>query len=145
MASLYLRWEIVQRLDGISRRDGCPPPFSIEFRLSGIDLRPNRAAAAGLTLNKEGENLRWFYFPFELEEAQDFSRPRGKAPPLIVSPKMYSCPQPTDWDDELGVDTRETVSSAVYLGLAPTWALVRHLICMEGRLGSMAPQEKEVE
>lgn len=85
--------------------------LSVKHRLSGIDLGPNRAAAARLTLNEQGENLRWFYFPFEKEEGQDFSRPRTKAPPLIISPKLYGGPQPMDWEDALGIQTTEKVST----------------------------------
>lgn len=82
--------------------------FCAQPRLSGIDLGPNRAAAEKLTLNKQGEALRWFYFPFEQEEGQDFSRPRTKAPPRIISPKLYCCGQP-DLEDMMDTDKTERV------------------------------------
>lgn len=87
----------------------CPEP-----RLSAFDLGPNREAAAKLTLNKQGEALRWFYFPFEEEEGQDFSRPRTKAPPRIISPKLYCCGPPTEFDDMMDADKAERVGAGAY-------------------------------
>lgn len=80
-------------------------PVSIGSRLGDIDLAPNRDAAARLTLNKQGEALRWFYFPFEEEQGHDVSRPRVKPPQCMISPKTYCCGQPGDEEDTKATKT----------------------------------------
>lgn len=96
-----------------SHRLSLYPPLCcfVSPRLSSIDLGPNRVEAAKLTLNKQGEVLRWFYFPFEEEEeGKDLSRPRTKAPPRIISPKLYCCGQP-EFEDMVGTERTERVSA----------------------------------
>lgn len=88
-----------------------PPPrlvvyctwYSAVHRLGDMDLGPNLDVALRLTLNKEGETLRWFYFPFEEQQGHDVSQPRTKAPQCIISPKMYS--SFSTLDDEGGSST----------------------------------------
>lgn len=89
--------------------------FCLEPRLSSFDLGLNRVEAAKLTLNKQGEALRWFYFPFEEEEGQDFSKPRTKAPPRMISPKLYCCGPPAEFQDMVDGDKAERVSAALRL------------------------------
>lgn len=85
--------------------------FCLEPRLSNFNLGPNREKAAKLTLNKQGEALRWFYFPFEVEEGQDFSKPRTKAPPRIISPKLYCCGPPAELEGMVDGNKAERVSA----------------------------------
>eukprot|EP00903_Cladosiphon_okamuranus_P018939 g17418.t1 len=80
---------------------------ALSSRLFAFDLGPNREEAAKLTLNKQGEALRWFYFPFEEEEGQDFSKPRTKAPPRIISPKLYCCELPAELNEMMVEDKAE--------------------------------------
>ncbi|CAM9408109.1 unnamed protein product [Pylaiella littoralis] len=95
-----------------SAMSGAQGVHLVSDRLGNMDLRPNLDTTVRLTLDKQGEALRWFYFPFEDQQGYDVSRPRSKAPKCILSPRMYCRPSPLEDEENCsGTTTQKTLEA----------------------------------